>query len=98
MVGLDLEPKNLVVIGDSGGDGPHFQWAGAQGAFLIGSMTKPSLENQCRSGGITIHRRFGISYGPGEKRDLEKEMKVNFMELADVIGTAVELSANRRER
>lgn len=80
-----LTPDRVVVMGDSGGDGPHFMWGAAAGAFLIGSMTKDSLSTFCRRAGARIHLRFGISYGPGEKRDVAREMQVNFMELTKVI-------------
>lgn len=80
-----LTPDKVVVMGDSGGDGPHFAWAAAAGAFLIGSMTKDSLSSYCSRSGATIHLRFGVSYGPGHKRDLDREMQVNFMDLAQVI-------------
>jgi 2-hydroxy-3-keto-5-methylthiopentenyl-1-phosphate phosphatase len=86
---LNLPPQKVIVMGDSGGDGPHFQWAAASGAYLIGSMIKPSLAAYCRAQGININLLFGVSYAPGERRNIEKEMKVDFMELADVIDTAL---------
>jgi hypothetical protein len=86
---LGLSPRRLIVMGDSGGDGPHFQWAGAAGAFLIGSMTKRSLEEYCRSTATIINRRFGLAYGPGEERDPEKEMEIDFMGLAEIIDQAL---------
>ncbi len=82
---LKIPANRVVVIGDSGGDGPHFQWAFDQGAFLIGSMTKNSLSQYCRSRGIRINKFFGTSYGPDAVRNLEEEMAVDFMDLADVI-------------
>lgn len=88
---LGVPANRLVVMGDSGGDGPHFQWASDQRAFLMGSMTKNSLAEYCRSRGIRIDRSFGISYGPGEARKLEKEMTFNFMDLAEVIQKALSL-------
>lgn len=66
----------VVVMGDSGGDGPHFEWGAKVGALLVGSRTKPSLESFCGERGIAIDVRFGGkggSDGPG------------FMELAPVI-------------
>jgi len=80
-----VPPEKTVLIGDSGGDGPHFEWGAGVGAFLIGSMTKWSLEAYCREKGIVIHRRFGPSYPQGESGDREKEMHVNFMELSSAI-------------
>jgi hypothetical protein len=49
----------IIVMGDSGGDGPHFEWGARAGALLIGSMTKPSLEAYCDSRGIAVDVRFG---------------------------------------
>jgi 2-hydroxy-3-keto-5-methylthiopentenyl-1-phosphate phosphatase len=86
---MEAPANRVVVMGDSGGDGPHFQWAFNQRAFLIGSMTKNSLAEYCRSRGIRIDRSFGVSYGPGEARKLEKEMTFNFMDLAEVIWEAL---------
>ena len=88
---LEVPENRVVVMGDSGGDGPHFQWAFNQRAFLIGSMTKNSLAQYCRSRGIHVDRSFGISYGPDDARKLEKEMTYNFMDLAEVIQKALSL-------
>ncbi len=88
---LEIPKNRLVVMGDSGGDGPHFQWAFDQRAFLISSMRKNSLTQYCRSRGIRIDRAFGVSYGPDEARQLEKEMTFNFMDLAEVIAKALSL-------
>ena len=73
----------IVAMGDSGGDGPHFEWAAQTGAFTIGSMTKHSLSSYCRDRDIPIRLRFGVSYGEGEGRDLEKEKRYNFMDLVE---------------
>jgi hypothetical protein len=72
-------------VGDSGGDGPHFEWGTKKGAFLIGSMTKPSLDNHCHKNKIVINLRFGLDYSLEEKKDPQKELQVNFMDLAPVI-------------
>ncbi len=74
-----------ILIGDSGGDGPHFEWGASVGAYLVGSMTKPSLESYCRKKGININTRFGVNYSAGEKKELGREMKVDFMGLVPVI-------------
>lgn len=58
---LDIGAQNIVIIGDSGGDGPHFEWGAGCGALLIGSMTKPSLDDFCRLRGITIEHRLGTA-------------------------------------
>ncbi len=49
----------VIVMGDSGGDGPHFEWGAGVGALLIGSRIKPSLASFCENRGITIDVRFG---------------------------------------
>jgi len=80
-----IPPNKIIVIGDSGGDGPHFAWAASVGAYRIGSMPKPSLESFCRSKGIEINKRFGVSYSEGEQKDTAREMTVDFMGLVPVI-------------
>ncbi len=80
-----IEPDRVVIMGDSGGDGPHFAWGADHGAHLVGCMPKHSLESYCRSARATIHKRFGISYGPGESRRHDEEMKFDFLELRSVI-------------
>lgn len=75
----------IVIIGDSGGDGPHFEWASKHGAYLIGSMAKPSLLQYCGKKGIAIDLLFGPTVGKGEERILTKEMEVDFMALKPVI-------------
>ena len=79
----------LILLGDSGGDGPHFEWGAARGAFLIGSMTKPSLSDYCRQKGIVINRRFGLDYSEGEQLDRQKEMQINYMDLVSTIENIV---------
>ncbi len=79
-------PSNrVIVIGDSGGDGPHFEWGSSVGALIVGSMTKVSLTKYCEEKGIEIDQRFGVSYSPEETRNLEREMKFDFMDLTHVI-------------
>lgn len=88
---MGTAPKKLVVMGDSGGDGPHFQWAAKAGGFLIANMAKSSLTEYCKARGIVINRHFGLSYGPGEARNPEKEMTFDYMALTEVITEAVTL-------
>lgn len=83
--GLNIPPARVVVMGDSGGDGPHFLWGGKNGACLVGSMTKYSLQAYCDSAGVTIGRHFGITYAKGEERNVEQEMSFDFMELTDLV-------------
>ncbi len=80
-----IPAKRVILVGDSGGDGPHFAWGASVGAHLVGSMTKPSLENFCRNKGIEINTRFGVTSSEGEKRDPAREMTVDFMGLVPVI-------------
>ena len=82
---MGIQPDRIILMGDSGGDGPHFEWGSASGAFLIGSMTKPSLDSYCREKGISINLRFGPDFSKEDKRDQKEEMRVNFMELAHEI-------------
>lgn len=89
---LNLTARNLIVMGDSGGDGPHFHWASRVGAFLVGSMVKPSLSNYCTSREVLIDKLFGIVYAPDEPRDLEREFQFNFMELTDLIADRLDKS------
>ncbi len=82
---FNIPSNNIIIMGDSGGDGPHFEWGGANNAFLIANMTKPSLKRYCEQKSIPINAQFGPSYEEGEVKDLEKEMQVNFMDLAPII-------------
>lgn len=56
-----VPPNRIVVMGDSGGDGPHFEWAASVGAFRIACMAKPSLIAYCDARDIAIHKQFGSS-------------------------------------
>jgi hypothetical protein len=80
-----ISRDRIIIMGDSGGDGPHFQWGAANRAFRIGSMTKYSLEAYCKERSIDIHLRHGLCYGAGETRDVKNEMRFNFMDLAPAI-------------
>jgi len=82
---LGLPPDRIILMGDSGGDGPHFEWGAESGAFLIGSMTKPSLDSYCRENGLTINLRFGLDYSQKKMPDPKMEMAVHFMDLAPEI-------------
>ena len=89
---LNIPPSKVMVMGDSGGDGPHFLWGGKNRAHLVGSMTKYSLQAFCDSAGVTIDRHFGITYAQGETRDVEREMGFDFMELTGFISGIMESS------
>ncbi len=86
---LDIRPQRIVLMGDSGGDGPHFEWGARVGAKLIGCMVKPSLAQYCRAHGIFLHP-FGHTYGAGEDRVLEKELAYDFRALIEVIQQVAE--------
>jgi hypothetical protein len=82
---FNIPANKIIIMGDSGGDGPHFEWGAANKAFLIGSMSKPSLKKYCEQKNIRINFQFGLSYADGEVKDIGKEMQVNFMDLAPKI-------------
>ena len=82
---------NIIVMGDSGGDGPHFEWAAGVGATTIGSMLKPSLAEYCRARAIEIQHCFGHAYAKGERVAPEKERRYNFLDLSKVIGRVLAL-------
>jgi hypothetical protein len=74
-----ITTRKVIVMGDSGGDGPHFEWGAGAGALLIGSRTKPSLDAYCQGRGIAVDVRFG---GEGERSGPAGR---NFMELAPLV-------------
>ncbi len=80
-----LSPKDLIIMGDSGGDGPHFEWGWKAGAYLISIMKKRSLERYCKERNIELDVEFGIDYSSGEVRSLKREMEIDFMDLRDHI-------------
>ena len=88
---LCLPSNKVIVMGDSGGDGPHFEWGAGVGAYLIGCMTKDSLNKYCNTHDIEISLRFGLSYTKGQIRDPEKEMRVNFMDLPPLLEAVLNL-------
>jgi hypothetical protein len=82
---FNIPARRLVLIGDSGGDGPHFEWGARHGAMLVGSMIKPSLATYCRGKGISIDYQFGVTCLEGQNRDPEAEMRTDFMQLSKII-------------
>lgn len=60
---------NIFLIGDSGGDGPHFLWGKKNNAILIGCMTKPSLVNFCNNNNIKIDYYVGDCTKPHQGID-----------------------------
>jgi hypothetical protein len=86
---LGIPAGRVIVMGDSGGDGPHFEWAHRTGAFIIGSMTKHSLADYCGQKRIAMNLKFGLVYGRGEPRDPEREMAIDFQNLKASIEKAL---------
>jgi hypothetical protein len=84
-----IPPEKIIIMGDSGGDGPHFQWGARHGAVLIGSMVKPSLERYCSERGIAMAHRFGHQYAEGETIDPEKEAGYPFTDLIGIVQQVV---------
>ena len=78
---LGLQPARIILMGDSGGDGPHFEWGFESGTYLIGSMTKASLDRYCRNKDIRINLRFGLDYSRDDKQDPRREMEINYKDL-----------------
>ena len=76
-----LPADKIILMGDSGGDGPHFEWGFKKGAFLIGSMTKTSLDSYCRKKEIEIGLRFGLDFAKEQKGDPQKVVDINFLDL-----------------
>ncbi|NLD36409.1 MAG: hypothetical protein GX654_06015 [Desulfatiglans sp.] len=81
MQSLGLMPGRVIIIGDSGGDGPHFEWGSKTGAMLIGSMTKWSLMKYCSEKEIKINLHFGPCYEKGEVRNEKLEKYIDFNNL-----------------
>jgi len=81
----------IVLMGDSGGDGPHFEWGATIGATLIGSMTKPSLRTFCDERKITVHHQVGHIYQPGESISTDKERDFDFQSVIDILESAIEI-------
>ena len=78
----NISPDKIILMGDSGGDGPHFEWGSETGTHLVGSMTKPSLQSYCQSRGIHIDLHFGLTYAEGAEKEPHKEMQSDFAELS----------------
>ncbi|MGD9209981.1 MAG: hypothetical protein PVI90_04365, partial [Desulfobacteraceae bacterium] len=80
-----IPPERVIIMGDSGGDGPHFKWGKRIGAHLISSMCKHSLSDYCRKNDIQIDFQWGITYEKGESRNFAAEQKFDFINLIPVI-------------
>lgn len=86
---FNISTDHTIVIGDSGGDGPHFEWAAENHIFRIGSMTKPSLQRFCDDRNIRIDLKFGVVYQNGEERNVENELQVDFRDLIPILESAI---------
>lgn len=87
---LGISDGKIVIIGDSAGDGPHFEWGKEHEAYLIGCMAKPSLTDYCVRKKIEIDLFFGPTYSNGEERSDENERLIDFMELSSVFERILE--------
>lgn len=76
-----IPPEKTILVGDSGGDGPHFEWGAKAGVFLVGSMTKWSLVQYCKTREIEIGWYLGPRYAQGEEKKEAIEKKVDFTDL-----------------
>ncbi len=85
MRSFNIPADKIILIGDSGGDGPHFKWGAQINALLIGCMTKASLKDYCVRHMVPLAIEFGMSYAEGDKKDLLKERQTNFMDLVPFI-------------
>jgi len=82
---FQIAPQKILVMGDSGGDGPHFKWAAEKNAIRVASMAKPSLKDFCAGQQLGIDHYFGISYQDREPRRVADEMLVDFRDLLSYI-------------
>ena len=82
---FNIPAGRVILMGDSGGDGPHFKWGSRHGALLIGCMTKSSLKKYCDQHDVPLDVEFGISDTDRSPKDLQPEMQTDFMDLWPVI-------------
>ena len=65
---MGIPAERVIVMGDSGGDGPHFEWASQTGAFTIGSMTAAFAGNYfvriTNAVGVVTSRTAVVTYEP----------------------------------
>lgn len=87
---FNIPTNKIIIMGDSGGDGPHFEWGARNGATLIGCMTKTSLSRYCAAHGIEIAQHFGHSYATDEDVDMEKELAYDFTALIRLVERAID--------
>lgn len=82
---FNIATNKIILMGDSGGDGPHFKWGAEINALLVGCMTKPSLRKYCARHEVPIDIQFGFSHADRESKDQQMEMQTNFMDLLPLI-------------
>ncbi len=82
---------HVIIMGDSGGDGPHFEWAAKHHIFKIASMAKYSLQSFCDTRSIEIDYFFGLKYAKGQSRDVMRELEFDFEDLTAMIQSRINL-------
>jgi 2-hydroxy-3-keto-5-methylthiopentenyl-1-phosphate phosphatase len=82
---FQIPPEKTILMGDSGGDGPHFLWGQRIGAHLIGSMTKYSLTRYCEQNDIRLDSKWGVSYQKDDPISLDSELKIDFLDLIPML-------------
>ena len=85
MHAFNIPVNKIILMGDSGGDGPHFEWGAGINAFLIAVMAKTSLIKYCEQKEIVIDLQFGPCDADGNPEDVDMEQQVDFMDLVPVI-------------
>ncbi len=71
----NIKSRGFFLIGDSGGDGPHFVWGRQNGCVLIGCMAKPSLKSFCNKHGVEIDHFVGDYRSSSNKINLIEVIK-----------------------
>jgi 2-hydroxy-3-keto-5-methylthiopentenyl-1-phosphate phosphatase len=88
---LGIAPDKIVLVGDSGGDGPHFEWGSRSGATLVGSMTKKSLHDYCRKHQIQIHHRIGADFSKSPPTGGQNELVSDLADLCDILDHVLQI-------
>lgn len=89
---LGIGTDRIVLMGDSGGDGPHFEWGSKVGAYLVSSMTKASLDTYCREKNIRINHRFGIDFSQLKPNERHPTTQNDFLDLRETIAERLGIS------
>jgi 2-hydroxy-3-keto-5-methylthiopentenyl-1-phosphate phosphatase len=88
---MGIKGDKIIILGDSGGDGPHFEWGSQSGATLVGSMTKKSLHEYCRRRHIRIHHRLGTDFSKRPPTGGQNESVPDLMELCGILDRALQV-------